>query len=205
MTTLSNGGVEMSGMKRIFYALNNDGKKAAQVHYPKTVTVMIGSLLGAIAALLQSAGLFAGIGYAVSMFSTAPILLATMFSLRTGFLTYILTGLLLVILQPTEVLIFLFTTGLLGVSLGMTLKRINKALFLLFFPSAILSIGIFLLLYVFRYPISGWVFSLNMNMSIILLVPVFSLLYSWIWVTGYKKVLKRVKRSIPTRTAIDEK
>ena len=89
--------------------------------YSNTLKLVLGSVLGAMAALLQAAGLFAGIGYLFSMLATGPTVLATILSIRIGLITYILTTLLLVIIQPTEVLVFLFTTGLLGVGLGIGL------------------------------------------------------------------------------------
>lgn len=59
-----------------------------------------------------------GIGYLISFLATLPIFLVTSLSIRQGILSYILTILLLFIIQPSELIIFPFTTGLLGIAIG---------------------------------------------------------------------------------------
>ncbi len=168
--------------------------------YSKTKKLVLGSLLGAIAAILQSAGLIAGIGYVFSMLATGPIVLATVLSARIGFLTYILTSLLLVIIQPTEVLIFLFTTGLLGVSLGMSFKFVKNSALVYLIAGACLTFGIAILLYVFQFPILGPSITTQVNGKVILGLLIFSVLYSAVWmkisVLGMKKLNKKMLRNV---------
>ncbi|GLB61843.1 hypothetical protein NCCP133_39720 [Cytobacillus sp. NCCP-133] len=72
-----------------------------------------------MAAILQAAGgYFPGIGYFFSPLATAPVLLCSMFSIPFGAMSYFLTMMLLFILQPTELIVFPFTTGLLGLGIG---------------------------------------------------------------------------------------
>lgn len=59
-----------------------------------------------------------GIGFLISFLATLPIFLATCFSIRQGILSYTLTIFLLFIIQPSELIIFPFTTGLLGIAMG---------------------------------------------------------------------------------------
>ena len=94
--------------------------------YSKTIKLVGGALLGSIAVIFQSAGIFTGLGFILSMMSTGPLVLASLISLRIGVMTYIITVCLLTIFQPSEVLVFLFTTGLLGLSLGIGLKYFKE-------------------------------------------------------------------------------
>lgn len=96
--------------------------KSAQLFFnrlSKTKQLVSGALFASLAALFQSAGGFLrGIGVFISPFSTAPILFCFILSLPLGFITYILTNLLLLIIQPSELIIFPFTTGILGMGIG---------------------------------------------------------------------------------------
>ena len=87
--------------------------------HKKTMKLILVSIFACIAAILQAAGGFLpGIGYFISPLATAPILLCSMFSIPFGVMSYLLTIMLLFILQPTELIVFPFTTGLLGLGIG---------------------------------------------------------------------------------------
>src|SRR5690606_16683077 len=92
-----------------------------------TKKLLFMALMAALTAILQSAGgLLPPIGFVISPFATAPIIVVTLISLRSGVFTYVITILLLFLLQPSELLIFPFTTGLLGLSIGWALCKLNK-------------------------------------------------------------------------------
>jgi hypothetical protein len=168
--------------------------------YPRNTKMILGSLLGAIAAILQSAGLIGGVGYAFSMMATGPIVLATIISAHFGVLTYVVTGLLLLVIQPSEVLVFLFTTGLLGVALGLGFKWSRRTLSVIIVGGLALTVGILLLLNLFHLPVLGPSLSKKVNVLSILGIAVFSLIYSWIWMrvsmSGMKQLNKRVMSKI---------
>ncbi|MDZ5471391.1 hypothetical protein SM124_06485 [Bacillus sp. 31A1R] len=170
----------MSTIMRMVHSCKNHHELTNQA-YSKTTKLVLGSLLGALAAILQSAGLFAGVGYIFSTITTGPIILATIISIRIGILTYVLTTLLLVIIQPTEVLVFLFTTGLLGVGLGIAFKLLKKGILVTLMGGITLSLGIFALLYIFQFPILGPSVTSKVSGTVILGTLVLSILYSWIW------------------------
>jgi hypothetical protein len=149
--------------------------------YSKTIKLVVGALLGSIAVIFQSAGIFTGLGFILSMMSTGPLVLASLLSLRIGVMTYVITVCLLAIFQPSEVLVFLFTTGLLGLSLGIGLKYLKKNLLVILFAAFCLTLGICLLLYGFHFPILGPSITSDFNSMVILGTFAFSLLYSWIW------------------------
>ncbi|MEH7237952.1 hypothetical protein [Bacillus sp. JJ1562] len=166
--------------------------------YSKTMRIVVGALLGSIAVIFQSAGVFTGIGYILSMMSTGPLVLASLMSLRIGVMTYFVTGFLLAILQPSELLVFIFTTGLLGLSLGIGLKYLKKSLFIILFAALSLTLGISLLLYVLKFPILGPSVTSHFNSMVILGTFAFSILYSWIWkivsISAFKGLNKIISR-----------
>jgi hypothetical protein len=149
--------------------------------YSKTTRLVIGALLGSMAVIFQSAGIFTGIGYILSMMTTGPIVLATLLSVRMGFMTYLVTILILALVQPSELLVFPFTTGLLGLSLGVGLKYLKRTFFIIPFSAISLTGGICILLYGLKFPVLGPSVSSQFNLIVILAVFAFSLLYSGIW------------------------
>ncbi|RFB14811.1 hypothetical protein DZB84_15365 [Bacillus sp. HNG] len=149
--------------------------------YTKTTRIVVGAILGSLAVIFQSAGIFTGIGYVLSMMSTGPLVLASLMSIRIGVMTYFVTIFLLALLQPSELLVFIFTTGLLGLSLGIGLKYVKKSLFIILFAGLCLTLGISFLLYVVKFPILGPSVTSHFNSIVILGTFSFSLLYSWIW------------------------
>ncbi|MEH7086745.1 hypothetical protein V7139_29080 [Neobacillus drentensis] len=155
--------------------------KITAVPYTKNMKLVVGSLLGAIAAILQSAGLIGGIGYAFSIMATGPIVLAMVISIRIGLLTYAVTALLLIILQPSEVLVFLFTTGLLGIALGIGFKLYKTGSMVSVMGGSLLSAGILILLYLFQFPVLGPSVSSRVSGTVVAGVFLFGQFYSWIW------------------------
>lgn len=158
--------------------------------YTNTKKLVLGSVLAAIAALFQSGGVVVGIGYACSILATLPIVLSAMISLRIGIMSYMITILLLTILQPSELLVFSFTTGLLGISLGAAFKWWNHWIMVSLVGGIGLTLGILTLLYVLQFPILGPSVSRTFDFKMAALILVFSLFYSSIWTGLSKKVFK---------------
>lgn len=170
--------------------------------YTGTTKLMLGAILASLACIFQSAGIFVGIGYVVSILTTLPIVVASVISLKIGFLTYILTILLLAITQPSELLIFPFTTGLLGLSLGIGLKILRNTVLITIFSSCCLTLGITCLLYIFQFPILGPSVTTNFDSKLLLYIFAFSILYSWIWLKLSLLTLKAVNRFVFRKVAI---
>lgn len=148
-----------------------------------TRKLVFSALLATIASLLQAAGGFIPIiGFGISPFTTLPIVIATLIAFRYGLFTYILTIVLLLLLEPTELFIFPFTTGLLGISLGLMLIHFSQRMILMFCNGIVLFLGICFPLYALSFPVFGPITSSSVTIPIIGAIFVFSLLYSWIWV-----------------------
>lgn len=163
----------------------------------QTKTRIIIALFSALTALLQSAGgLLPGAGYLISPFSTAPIVLSTLISLRSGLTAYALSCLLLLLIQPSELIVFPFTTGLLGLALGFGMTHFKNRIQIILFSSVALWMGIALVVYAFRFPILGPTVPINFRIDISVYVFLFCLLYSGIWAEISLRLLARLKRVV---------
>ena len=118
-----------------FFKSISDDVQFAQLEFrkhSKMKRLVLGSFLACLAAIFQATGGFLpGIGYFISPFATLPILICTMFSLPIGVMTYFITILLLFILQPSELIVFPFTTGLLGMGIGAAFSLFKRRLSLI--------------------------------------------------------------------------
>ncbi len=163
-----------------------------------TNRLVLGALLTSIAVIFQSLGALGGIGYAFSMLSTMPIFLAAMVSARIGMLSYLVSILLLLLLQPSELFVFPFTTGILGLSMGLSL-RICKKTFLVPIISALsLGLGIFILIELLHFPILGPEVASVFKFPTLALLVAGSLLYSWMWTKLSLRILKHVVHAVVT-------
>lgn len=187
-----------SFIKKVASSFWGDKTNLSIDRYSKTTRLVVGALLGSAAVIFQSAGVFTGIGFILSMMSTGPIVLASLMSFKIGVMTYFVSAFLLAMLQPSELLVFLFTTGLLGLSLSIGLKYFKRNALTITFAALSLTLGISLLLYVFNFPILGPSVSSHFNSVVLLGTFAFCLLYSWIWkkvsISAFKVLQKIISR-----------
>ncbi|MTI85850.1 MAG: hypothetical protein FH756_18625 [Firmicutes bacterium] len=156
--------------------------------------MVLAAQLCVLAAILQSAGgFFPGVGYLVSAMSTVPVVIASVFSLRCGIKTYLLACVLLFFLQPAELIIFAFTTGPLGIGLGVAFLTLRKRPSVYVITSLFLFAGIILLLYGLRFPVLGPVAQGDIIMTNILFIYGFCFLYSCLWVKACRIFFLRYK------------
>ena len=149
----------------------------------QTKEMTITAFLGALAAIFQSTGgLLPGVGYLISPLATAPIVLATIYSIRSGLLAYVLSIVLLMIIQPSEIIVFPFTTGLLGFGIGAGFIYLKKRITILALASFLLFAGIAILLYGFRFPLLGPSVGSAITIINIVYLYLFSFFYCWLWV-----------------------
>ena len=159
-----------------------------------THKLMFAALMAALATILQSAGgLFPGVGFLISPFATAPILIGALLSIRSGAMTYMLTIFLLLLIQPSQLIIFPFTTGLLGLSLGWTFLIFNRRLDIIVTIGTLLFIGICIPLYILDFPVFGPTITSPFNIMVLIVIFIFSLLYSWFWLDFGLFLLRKLK------------
>lgn len=180
----------------LFQSISSD-VQLAQLEFRKhlkTKRLIIGSFLACMAAIFQVAGgILPGIGYFISPFATLPILICTMFSFSVGFMSYFLTNLLLFILQPSELMVFPFTTGLLGIGIGAGFSFLKKRVSIISVGAILLTLGMISLLYVFDFPVLGPIGSNSFSILTTGSILFFSFLYSCVWVEISFIVFKRLK------------
>ncbi|MEL3973695.1 hypothetical protein AAEO50_15515 [Rossellomorea oryzaecorticis] len=182
-----------------FKAVSDDVRSSQMIFnkHKKTMKVSVVSVFACIAAILQAAGGFLpGVGYLISPLATAPILLIAMFSIPFGVMSYFLTIMLLFILQPTELIIFPFTTGLLGFGIGGSFHFFRKRLNIIATGAILLVAGIISLLFILRFPVLGPAFPVSFSILTTGSIFIFALLYSWLWVEMALILFKRLKRKI---------
>lgn len=157
----------------------------------RTYVLVISGLLAALAAVFQSAGgLFPGVGYLISPFSTLPIAVAACLSPVSGFFAYITAIGLLFMLQPGELFIFPFTTGLLGLAIGISMKVLKRRLPVVLLSGTALFMGICFVAFVLRFPIFGP--SSAIGLSTLSILISFSFFYSFLWAEISRFFIRRI-------------
>ncbi|MDQ0882125.1 hypothetical protein [Peribacillus sp. V2I11] len=159
--------------------------------HKKTMKLILGSIFACLAAILQAAGFLPGIGFFLSPLATAPILLCSMFSIPFGVMSYFLTIMLLFILQPTELIVFPFTTGLLGLGIGASFYFFRKRLSIIATGAILLMLGIMSLIFIFHFPVLGP--AVSVSFSFLTTGFLFAFIYSWLWVEIALIIFKRLK------------
>ncbi|MEF2968699.1 hypothetical protein V3851_23130 [Paenibacillus sp. M1] len=155
------------------------------------------AFLAALSAMLQSmGGLLPGVGFVISPFATAPIILASVLSAGSGIIAYFLTILLLLFIQPSELIVFPFTTGILALGIGISFMLLKSRLTALLAGCISLFAGILMLLYVFQFPVLGPALPSGFNLSVTVLLLGFSLLYAWVWVWFSKWMIRKLSKVI---------
>lgn len=171
------------------------GSPLANIGANQTKSIVTIAFLSALIALFQSAGGFLpGAGYLISPFSTAPMVLATLISFRSGLTAYALSNLLLLLIQPSELIVFPFTTGLLGMALGLFISCSKNRIQVVLFSATALWAGISLVLYAFRFPLLGPSVAMNFRIDITIYVFLFSLLYSGMWTEISLRLVARLRK-----------
>lgn len=169
----------------------------ARLNRNHTITITTIALLSTLATLFQLAGGFIpGAGYLISPLSTAPIVVATLISLRSGATAYALAIMLLVLIQPSELIVFPFTTGLLGLALGFSIVHFKNRFQVVLFSTVALWAGIALVLYGFRFRLLGPSVAEALHVDTIMYIFLFCLLYSGIWTEIILRLLARLRMYI---------
>ncbi|WP_433772194.1 hypothetical protein [Bacillus wiedmannii] len=176
----------------------HDANFVRKIKVSPASSLVITALLGAFATIFQSAGnLIPGIGLFISPFATIPIFLAICYSIREGVLSYILTILLLFVIQPGELIVFPFTTGLLGIALGVSFLQFKKRIWVVSFSAICLLIGIMIVLDIFRFPVLGPTVHTTIEIKVIVMIFTLSFLYCWIFAELCRLILNRVYKVWP--------
>ncbi len=151
--------------------------------------ICIGGILTALAVLFQSAPIFLpAIGLFLSPLSTLPIAIAAASNIPLGFTVFFSSVLILAIISMQELLILLFTTGLLGIVIGTLLFR-KGILISILFSSITLFLGMTFLTYIVSIPAFVDLASSLSTSLTFLIFFLFSLIYASICNICLKKFM----------------
>lgn len=146
-----------------------------------TKTIVIGSLLAAIAAIFQLIPVFLTEGLVfLTILSAIPIYLISIINPKVGLLSYIITGILVMIFSIHEGLFFLCTNGVVGMSLGISSYYTKKKLIIWAISSITLTISLSIMNYGIGIPIFGFKIPGGIPIQVVILF-VFSLIYNIIY------------------------
>lgn len=158
--------------------------------------ICVGGLLTTLAVLFQSAPVFLpAIGLFLSPLSTLPIAIAAIFSIPLGFAVFFSSVLILTMINVQESIILFFTTGLLGIIIGMLIFRKGLMRSILF-SSVGLSIGMAFLTYLVGIPAFVNLASSFSTALISLIFLLFSFIYASICsicISKFVNYLRKIK------------
>lgn len=156
--------------------------------------ISIGGIFTALAVLFQSSPVFLpGIGLILSPFATLPIALAALVSAYSGILAFLVSGFILLLINPQEAVIFLLTTGPLGLTLGLSYtKGIIPSIGI---PGGILFVGIIIMTHIAGISVFGSMVLKSSPIIDALVFILFSVIYSGIWLLILRFILKVLKRA----------
>lgn len=166
-------------------------KNNGELGIRKARMVCFGGISAAMCVLFQSAPVWLPpLGMALSPLSTVPVALIASISPLTGLISYLSAGALLCTVSFQEVLIFAFSTGLLGLAVGISIK--NKMITRSVICGSVLFFGLTILLFVFRIHLFGSLIQQFWSITQLCLA-VFSFIYAAFWSGIMKFVVKRLR------------
>jgi len=153
--------------------------------------VSMGGIFTTLTVMFQATPvLLPSIGLLFSPLSTLPVALSAMYSVFSGTLTLLSGTVILLFISPQEAVIFLLTTGPLGLALGIQLNKGTSTIQTLIVSATTLFLGINVLTHVVGIAAFGGLthsFSIYLTAMVFIL---FSLGYTSIWMFLLKHLLK---------------
>lgn len=157
--------------------------------------VSIGGMLTALTVLFQATPvILPTLGLAVSPLSTLPVAIAAYFNPFLGVSIFLSSALLLLLISVQEALILLFSTGLLGITIGARFYKKGIRISTLF-SGISLSFGMIFLTYIAGIPAFNELagsFSTTVTFFIFFL---FSIAYSALWNIGFQKFVNYLRKN----------
>jgi len=142
----------------------------------KTRYLTLGALLAVVSAIFQCIpALFSEIFIFLTIFSSIPIYFMARKQPSIGILSYIVSFMLISTISPHENIIFLFTNGVVGLSLGLFSYYIDKKILVSLLSGLMLSISICIVNFIIGINIIG--FSIKFAIIPLLCIYLFSFAY----------------------------
>lgn len=152
-----------------------------------------GALLSAITVIIQASPLYLPVvGISLSALSTLPVAVAAYLNGITGFLAYLISGILLIFWSVPQSLIFLASSGLLGLLLGLLMRRQASFPLLIAVPALALAGGILAVGELLGIPILPW-FAGWKRLYLLPAVLACALVYTAVWIPVLAALLYRLR------------
>lgn len=154
----------------------------------------IGAIFAALAALIQLVPFFFSEMFVlVTMLSAIPIYIIARKNPRTGIITYFVSGVLILLFSVHEGLLFYFTNGIIGVSLGCLSNRFRRISIIWPCSTLILAVALITLNYGIGIPVFGGALPGNRIVQLMILLS-FSFLYNLLFFYAAGFVYQRLQR-----------
>lgn len=154
--------------------------------------ITMGGIFTTLTVLFQSAPVFLpAIGLFLSPFSTLPVAITAHYNIPLGISVFFSSLFILFFISGQEAIIFLFTTGLLGLVIGTLLYRKGILLSILF-SFILLSLGIMSLTFIVGIPAFG---ELTSSVSFPFTLFIFAS-FSLIYVSGWNICMRKFMNNL---------
>lgn len=164
-----------------------------------TKNIIIGSLFAAIAALFQLIPVvFSEVLVFLTIFSAVPIYIVSRINPKTGFLSYLVASMIVMILSVHEGVFFLCTNGIVGISLGIFSYYTRSKATIWILSSIALTITLSIMNYGIGIPVFGMKIpgGIIIQILIIFLVSVTYNIFYYYFSSSIYNLLKKNLRSI---------
>lgn len=160
----------------------------------KTKYIILGGLLAVISAILQCIPAFLSEAFIfLTVLSTIPIYIIAKKQPTLGILSYIIAFILISFISPHENIMFIFTNGILGLSLGICNYFTDKKFLICSISTILLTFSICIVNFIIGINIIG--FSFNLSFLPIVLIFLATSVYSFIFLVICKFFYKRINIS----------
>jgi hypothetical protein len=156
--------------------------------------IALGGLMACTAALIQTVPVFLSEAFVlVTIFSAVPIFLISLIHPKTGLAVVLASFLLIVAFSAHEALLFLFTNGPAGFTLGCCSHYTGRVLLIVCVSAVVLSGCLGILNYLIGISVFGVAMPGTLAVQL-LIIFVFSFSYSFLFYRLCRAVLKRINK-----------
>ena len=157
----------------------------------KTKNIVLGALLAVISALFQCIpALFSETLIFITIFSAIPIYLISRIEPVYGILSYIIAFILISLISPHENIMFIFTNGIVGLSLGISQYYLKKRSLICIIAGIFLTLSICIVNFLIGINIIG--FSFSFSIIPILIIFIASYIYCFVFLILCNFIYKRL-------------
>lgn len=146
-----------------------------------TKILVLGGLLAVLSAVFQIIPVFFSEALVIlTIFSTLPQYIISRISLKAGILAYFTAFILILLFSIHEAIFFVFTNGIIGLSLGSLQHIYGKKIIVPSISSLVLALALYTLNFILCIPVFGTNLLWPIPLQICLLV-IFSLIYCTVY------------------------